>query len=79
MNPRHAPGRLAVDLMDGACRPQLHSYNHIINLKAMDSPKATYDRRRKSETMSPNLIDDQTFFRLWCIVAEQKIIRAIQF
>ena len=51
---RHAPGRLAVDLMDGACRPQLHSHNNIINLKAMESPKATYDRSRKSERMSPN-------------------------
>jgi hypothetical protein len=40
--------------MDGACRPQLHSHNNIINLKAMESPKATYDRSRKSERMSLN-------------------------
>jgi hypothetical protein len=43
--------------MDGACRPQLHSHNNIINLKAMDSPKATYERSWKSERMSPNPTD----------------------
>jgi hypothetical protein len=40
--------------MDGACRPQLHSRNQIINLKAMNNPKGTYGRGQKSETMSPN-------------------------
>lgn len=52
--PRHAPGRSAVDLMDGACRPQLHSRNNIINLKAMNSQKPTHERSQKSERMSPN-------------------------
>jgi hypothetical protein len=28
---------MAVDLMDGVCRPQLHSHNRIINLKAIDN------------------------------------------
>jgi hypothetical protein len=40
--------------MDGACRPQLHSRNNIINLKAMNNQKARHDQSRKSETMSPN-------------------------
>ncbi|MGZ8996362.1 MAG: hypothetical protein ACXW3P_07715, partial [Rhodospirillales bacterium] len=31
---------------------------NIINLKAMESPKATYDRSRKSERMSPNPTDE---------------------
>jgi transposase len=48
-----------MDLMDGACRPQLHSHNQIINLKAMDNPKGTYNRSRKSETMSPNPTDER--------------------
>ena len=52
--PPHAADRSAIDLMNGACRPQLHSHNQSINSKAMDNPKATCDRSRKSETMSPN-------------------------
>jgi hypothetical protein len=45
---------MAVDLMDGVCRPQLHSHNRIINLKAIDNLAARYGRKPKIERMSPN-------------------------
>jgi hypothetical protein len=45
---------MAVDLMDGVCRPQLHSHNRIINLKAIDNLAARYSRNPKSEKMSSN-------------------------
>ena len=40
--------------MDGIRRPQLHSHNRIINLKAIGFLEARYDRNPKSEMMSPN-------------------------
>jgi hypothetical protein len=45
---------MAVYLMDGICRPQLHSHNRIINLKAIDNLAARYGRKPKIERMSPN-------------------------
>jgi len=34
---------MAVDLMDGIRRPQLHSHNRIINLRAIGNLEAAYD------------------------------------
>ena len=51
--PPHAADRSAIDLMNGACRPQPHSHNQSINLKAMDNPKATCDRSRSNMRSKP--------------------------